>query len=166
MNGDTLKALTWIIEILNMNNIPYRVGGGAATFLYGSGRKVNDIDISISGAYFPKFIPLVESYVTAGPKHYVNEKWDCNTLSLNYNGQDIDLTDVDTLLMKRLDDGAWIKNKEIYEKWPDIRKDLGDGLLITLMHPKVLLEYKQHLGGEHQEFDMVYLKKLIESGNY
>ena len=160
MNENTFNALTWIIKILNENNIPYRVGGGTATFLYGSGRKINDIDISLSGEYFSKLVPLVERYITAGPKHYVNKKWDCTTLSLTYNGQDIDLTDVDTLLMKSSFDNTWIRNKEIYQKWPDIKKHLDGGLLVTLMHPKVLLEYKQHLDGEHQEFDRNYLKKI------
>lgn len=166
MNETTFNALKWIVEILNKNNIPYRVGGGMATFLYGSGRNVKDIDISTSSKYFSELVPLVKEYITAGPGYYLNEKWDCTTLSLNYNGQDIDLTDVDTLLMKSSFDDTWIKNKEIYQKWPEIKKDLGDGTLVTLMHPKVLLEYKQHLDGEHQEFDRNYLNKIIESGNY
>lgn len=166
MNKNTLDALIWIVKILNTNNIPHRLGGGTAAFLYGSGRKINDIDISISGEYFPVLIPLVKEYITVGPKHYVNEKWDCNTLSLTYNDQEIDLTDVNTLLMKSSFDDIWIKNKEIYEKYPDIKKYLSDGTLVTLMHPKVLLEYKQHLDGKHQKFDMDYLKKIIEADNY
>lgn len=165
MDDTTLRALKWIVEILNSHNLPYRVGGGVATFLYGSGRKVNDIDISISGENFSKLIPLVKGFVMEGPRHYVNEKWDCTTLSLNYKGQDIDLTDVNTLLMKSLDGSTWLKNKEMYQKWPDVKKDV-DGLSITLMHPKVLLEYKQHLDGDHQESDRFFLKKLIESGQY
>lgn len=165
MNDTTLKALKWIFGILNQNNMTYRLGGGAATFLYGSGREINDIDISISGEYFSKLIPLVEEYIVAGPEHYLNEKWDCVTLSLNYHGQEIDLTDVDTLLMKTLDGSEWLKNKEIYQKWPNVTKEV-EGTKITLMHPRVLLEYKHHLGGEHQEFDRNFLKKLIESEQY
>ena len=166
MNETTFNALKWIVEILNKNNIPYRVGGGTATFLYGSGREINDIDISTSCEYFSKIVPLVKEYITAEPKHYLNEKWDCTTLSLTYKGQDIDLTDVETLLMKSSLDDTWIKNKEIYKKWPDLKKDPGDNTLIALMHPRVLLEYKQHLDGKHQEFDRNYLKKFIELGNY
>ncbi|MCR4285279.1 MAG: hypothetical protein NUW00_00110 [Candidatus Kaiserbacteria bacterium] len=165
MNDNTLNALKWIAGILNENNMPYRVGGGMATFLYGSGRKINDIDISFSGENFSRLMPLVEGYVVVEPKHYLDEKWDCITLSLAYNGQDIDLTDIDTLLMKSSDGSVWLKNKEIYQKWPDVRKEI-EGVPVTLMHPKVLLEYKQHLGGEHQEFDRKFLKDLIESGQY
>ena len=160
MEQKTIKALKWIVGILNDDDIPYRIGGGLATNLYGSGRSVKDIDISISGKYFEKIVPLVKDFIITGPKHYLNEKWDCITLSLNYFGQDIDLTDADTLLMKT-NDGEWVKNKEIYEKFPDIEKDL-DGLRINLMNPKSLLEYKEHLQGEHQDFDRGFLKGYIE----
>ncbi len=154
------KALKWIVGILNENGIPYRIGGGLAAHLYGSGRPVKDIDISLSGKYFPVIVPLVREHIVAGPKHYLNEKWDCETLSLSYHGQDIDLTDVDTLLMRDKDDSMWIKNKEIYGKWPDVRKEV-EGVTVTLMHPRVLREYKEHLSGEHQEQDRRFLDGYI-----
>ncbi|MFZ5982677.1 MAG: hypothetical protein ACOYS2_03870, partial [Patescibacteria group bacterium] len=156
MEQKTLKALKWIVGILNDNKIPYRIGGGLAVNLYGSDRSVSDIDISISGKYFEKIVPLVKDFIIAGPKHYLNEKWDCITLSLNYFGQDIDLTDVETLLMKT-NDGKWVKNREIYERFQDVERDL-DSVKITLMNPKSLLEYKEHLQGEHQEYDRKFLK--------
>lgn len=160
MEEKTGNALKWIAGILNINKIPYRVGGGTATYLYGSGRAVNDIDISIQGKYFSVILPLIKDYVVAGPKHYKNDKWDCDTLSLNYNGQDIDLTDVDTLLMSNKDGSGWIRNKEIYQKYPDTAIDF-DGVNVSLMNPRALLEYKQELDGEHQEFDRKFLEKYI-----
>lgn len=160
MAEHTKKALKWIAGILNDNRIPYRVGSGAATYLYGSGRPVNDIDISISGSDFSRLVPLVERHVVAGPKHYQNEKWDCVTLSLSYEGQDIDLTDADTLLMKRKDGTGWVKNIEIYRKYPDRIFDF-EGVSVALMDPRVLYEYKQELEGEHQEFDRNFLEKYI-----
>ncbi len=160
MTRRTIEALKWIVGILDDNGIPYRIGGGLATHLYGSGRPVNDIDISLSGQHFPTIVPLVRKYIVAGPKHYRNEKWDCETLSLSYHGQDIDLTDVDTLLMRDKDDTTWIRNREIYGKWPDVRKDI-EGVIVTLMHPRVLLEYKEHLSGEHQERDRRFLREVI-----
>ncbi|OGM96445.1 MAG: hypothetical protein A3B86_03245 [Candidatus Yanofskybacteria bacterium RIFCSPHIGHO2_02_FULL_38_22b] len=87
MEEKTLNALKWIVGILNINNIPYCIGGGMAVYLYGSSRPVNDIDISVSGQYFPTIVPLVQDYIISGPKHYKNDKWDCTTLSLNYGGR-------------------------------------------------------------------------------
>jgi hypothetical protein len=162
MEEKTRTALKWIADILNSHKVPYRIGGGMATFLYGSGRPVNDIDISVAGKYFAELLPVVKDYIVSGPKHYKNDKWDCDTLSLNYNGQDIDLTDVKTLLMSKKDGSGWIRNKEIYEKYPNIDMEF-EGVKVSLMNPQALLEYKQELDGEHQEFDRVFLKKYIES---
>ncbi|MCL2037835.1 hypothetical protein FWG95_02425 [Candidatus Saccharibacteria bacterium] len=160
MEKKTEIALKWIATVLNQNKIPYAIGGGTATYLYGSGRKVNDIDISVSAKDFPAIIPLVQNYIVAGPKHYKNEKWDCTTLSLNYEGQAIDLTDRDTLLMSKKDGTGWLKNKEIYSKYPNVVKDFK-GLEVSLMDPRVLIEYKQELSGAHQEADVEFLKNYL-----
>ncbi len=160
MQEKTIEALKWIAGVLNDNQIQYRIGGGLATHLYGSDRPVNDIDISISGKDFPVIVALVKDYVIAGPKHYENNKWNCTTLSLNYHGQDIDLTDADTLLMSKKDGTGWIKNKEIYQKYPDVIKDVY-GVQISLMDPRVLIEYKKELDGEHQESDIKFLENNV-----
>lgn len=162
MEQNTFEALKWIVGILDTCHVPYRIGGGLAVHLYGSTRAVNDIDISISGKYFPDIIPYVKKFISTGPKHYLNEKWDCTTLSLDYHGQDIDLTDVDTLLMKDFGGTKWIRNKEIYKKYPDVTKEL-DSIKVKLMNPRVLLEYKQELSGEHQDFDKKFLENYIKS---
>ena len=164
MEEKTLNALKWIVGILNRNNIPYCIGGGMAVYLYGSGRPVKDIDISVSGQYFPIVVPPVKNYIIAGPKHYKNDKWDCTTLSLNYEGQDIDMTDADTLLMSKKDGTGWIRNKEIYQKYPNVIKEVG-GINVSLMDPRVLLEYKQELDGEHQGYDIKFLEQYIKA-NY
>ena len=160
MEEKALNALKWIAGILNEYNIPYCVCGGMATYLYGSGRPVNDIDISVSGKYFSAIVPLAKDYIIGGPKHYKNDKWGCTTLSLNYEGQDIDITDADTLLMSKKDGTGWIKNREIYQKYPNVIKEI-DGTHVSLMDPRVLLEYKQELNDKHQEFDRKFLEKYI-----
>lgn len=160
MENKTFEALKWIVNILDGNNIPYRIGGGLATHIYGSNRTVNDVDISLSGKHFSTIVPLVPEFIVTGPKHYLNDKWDCTTLSLNYHGQDIDLTDIDTLLMRNKDGGEWIQNKVIYEKHPDVIKEV-DGVRVTIMHPQVLLEYKEHLAGEHQDSDRKFLGEYL-----
>ena len=162
MDASVKKALDWIVNILNDNEISYRIGGGLAGYIYGSGREINDIDISISGSDFARLSPFVNEYIVAGPKHYQNEKWDCMTLSLNFEGQDIDLTDVDTLKMSSEDGTKWLVSKDIYNKHPDIEKTVDD-LEVVLMHPRVLVEYKNELSGKHQKEDIEFLKQYIET---
>ncbi|MEI6528523.1 MAG: hypothetical protein WCO10_02505 [bacterium] len=157
----TEEALKWIVDILDKNNVPYKIGGGFAAHIYGSPRVINDIDISLSGKYFPIIIPYVTDYITVGPKHYLNEKWDCMTLSLNYKGQDIDITDIDTLKMSNLEKTKWINVKEIrlFDAIPtDINK-----LNVSIMDPRDLVCYKEELGGEHQLIDIEAIKKYIDN---
>jgi len=156
----THNALKWIVGILNKNNIPYKIGGGFAAKIYGSPRDINDIDISLSGKYFPTIISEVSNYITAGPKHYSNEKWDCDTLSVNYEGQDIDMTDVDTLKMSNLEKNEWIQVKE---------KRLFSGIITninnieaSIMDPRDLISYKKELGGEHQLIDIKAIQEYID----
>lgn len=165
MQEKMIKALQWIVDILDSKNMPYMIGGGFAAHIYGSQRPINDIDISISGKYFPEIIPLVSEYITAGPKHYSNEKWDCDTLSLNYHGQDIDLTDVDTLTMSTKDKTSWVKPKDLYRKYPAVQKQIA-GVTVSLMDPRDLVAYKKELDGGHQVVDIAAVEKYIKDNNF
>lgn len=161
LNEKVMSGLCWIVAILDKHKIPYKIGGGFAAKIYGSPREVNDIDISLSGKYFDIIVSEVSNYITAGPKHYLNEKWDCNTLSVNYHGQDIDMTDVDTLKMTNLEKTEWfnVKEKRLYD---GITTDIN-GSLVSIMDPRDLISYKKLLGGEHQKIDIdaiqIYLDK-------
>ena len=161
LEKNTQNALVWIVEILDKNNIPYKIGGGFAAHIYGSPRKINDVDISLSGKYFPSIISEVSDYIIAGPKHYLNEKWDCDTLSINYLGQDIDITDVDTLKMSDLEKNKWIKVKEI--RLFDAIKIEINGINVSIMDPRDLITYKKELGGEHQLIDIEAIQKYIDN---
>ena len=164
MEEQTLKALRWIIEILAKNQIPYRIGGGFAAHIYGSNRPINDIDISLSGKYFEIIVPEVMRYITAGPKHYSNSKWDCDTLSLNYSGQEIDMTDIDTIKMSNKEQTEWFQTKDKYRKFPSIMMGIG-GINVSIMDPRDLIAYKKELDGEHQSVDIEALRKYITSHN-
>ena len=74
------------------------------------------------------------------------------------------MTDADTLLMSKKDGTGWIRNKEIYQKYPNVIKEVG-GINVSLMDPRVLLEYKQELDGEHQGYDIKFLEQYIKA-NY
>ncbi|HOZ53484.1 MAG TPA: hypothetical protein PK142_02280 [bacterium] len=161
LNNKVLNGLKWITEILSRNNIPYKIGGGFAAKIYGSPREVNDIDISLSGKHFDIIVSEVKDYITAGPKHYLNEKWDCNTLSVNYEGQDIDMTDVDTLKMTNLEKTEWINVKDI-RLFDGIITDIN-GIKASIMDPRDLLRYKKELGGEHQLIDIEYIQRYLDN---
>lgn len=160
MKEKTLLALHWIVSILNKNKIPYRIGGGFAANVYGSERPINDIDISLSGKYFPILMRETSEYITEGPKHYSNEKWDCDTLSLNYEGQEIDITDIDTLRMSNKEKTEWFQTKEKYRQFEPLVINV-DGIDVSLIHPKDLVAYKKELDGDHQRVDIEAVQRYI-----
>ncbi len=153
LEDKTLNALKWIVEILNRNNIPYRIGGGFAAHIYGSGRPVNDLDFSISGEHFPIIVSETKEYITAGPKHYSNAKWDCNTLSLNYFGQEIDMTDIDTLRMSNKEQTEWFQTKDHFRKFPN-KLVVINGIEVSLMDPRDLVAYKKELADADHQYQM------------
>lgn len=164
MEEKTIKALRWIVGILTKNNIPYRIGGGFAAHMYGSGRPINDIDISLSGKHFPVIVEHVQEYITAGPKHYSNAKWDCDTLSLEYHGQEIDMTDIDTLRMSNKEGTEWHQTKDVFRNYPNI-PTMVEGIEVSLMDPRDLAAYKKHLDGDHQLVDIAAVEKYIAEHN-
>ncbi len=161
MEEKTIRGLRWIISILNKNEIPYRIGGGFAAHVYGSLRPVNDIDISLPGKYFSVIVAEVSEYVTAGPKHYSNEKWDCDTLSLNYHGQDIDMTDIDTLRMSSKEKTEWFQTKDHFRKFDTVPTEVA-GIKVLLIDPRDLVAYKKHLDGGHQLVDVEAVQKYLD----
>jgi hypothetical protein len=164
MQEKTLKALHWIVEILDRNNIPYRIGGGFAAHVYGATRSVNDIDISLSGEYFPIIVSETKEYIHSGPKHYSNEKWDCDTLVLDYHGQEMDITDIDTLRMSNLDMTKWYQTKDNFRKYPTVTTKI-DGIDVSIIDPRDLIAYKSEMDGEHQASDVEAVKVYIKNNN-
>jgi len=165
MEEKTLKALHWIVGILNKNNISYRIGGGFAAHIYGSERPLNDIDISLPGKYFPIIIPEVTEYITAELKHYSDEKWDCDGFSLDYLGQEIDVTDVDTLRMSNKEQTEWFQTKDNFRMFPSLLINV-DGIDVSLIDPRDLIAYKKHLvDRDYQLIDIAAVQKYITNHN-
>jgi len=58
----------------------------------------------------------------------------------------------------------WIKNKDIYSKHPDVTMDI-DGTKVSLMHPRVIIEYKQEMEGDHHTQDLKVLENYTQLHN-
>src|SRR5476649_2423021 len=84
-------ALMWILEILAKYQIPYQISGGLAARMYGSTRQLYDIDIDIPEERFAAVKRDVETYISYGPDWFKNECLELMLMTLNYNGQKIDL---------------------------------------------------------------------------
>jgi len=156
----TITALHWIIEILNKHKINYQISGGFAGKVFGSKRELHDIDIDISKKDFDKILPEISDYIIYGPSHYVDDKWDLELIILNYNGQEIDISDSDNILISNKERTKWISFTTDFSKTLNI--DLN-GIKIKVINPKDFIEYKKELDGEHQLEDIEAAKKYVEA---
>jgi hypothetical protein len=164
MEKKTLKELRWIVGILNKHQVPYRIGGGFAAHIYGSTRPIKDIDITFPGKYFSIIMPDISEYITAELKHYSDAKWDCDGLSLEYHGQEIDMTDIDTLKMSNKERTKWFQTKDNFRKFPNYIMKIED-IDVSLIDPRDLIAYKKELDGEHQLVDIEAIQKYISKNN-
>jgi len=153
----TINALRWIISVFDKHNIPYRIGGGFAAKMYGSPRPLNDIDFGIPEKYFSTILPDVSKYITHGPKHYKDAKWDCELITLSYHDQEIDISGTNTIKMSNKERTKWISLDES-SKTLDMNVE---GINIKVMNPVGLIEYKKELDGDHQLVDIKAVENYL-----
>jgi len=145
MDQKTKKALLWIVSLLKEKNIPFRLSGGFAAQLYGSSRPLNDIDIEVPDAALDPLEPLVKKYIIWGPERWKDEVFDLLLMTLNYEGQEIDLSGVDT---------EKVYNK-IKNQWENFSIPMNqftlhrvEGLEIPVIKKEHLLAYKSKIQRE------------------
>ena len=159
-NKKIFLALKWITTILQKHQIPFQISGGFAAHIYGSTRPVNDIDIDLPEEKFDLILPEIKPYIIFGPAQYKDARWDLKLVTLNYNGQEIDLG------------GAFkakIFNDEL-QSWTNFSANLQktqshnlNGLIIPVIAPQDLINYKKLLSGNHQKKDIKAIENYLKS---
>ncbi len=158
MEQRTIDALEWMIGIFNKYKIEYQIAGGFAAKLYGSPRPLNDIDFDISEKNFSTILPDISGYITFGPSRLNDGKWDCELITLNYRGQEIDLCGVDSILMSNKERTKWIPYPNQSLNSLDIK---AEGFTLKVIHPRDLATYKKELDGEHQMVDIQAIEEYL-----
>ena len=153
---NTEVAFHWIIDILERHNITYRISGGFAARVYGVDRELADIDIEVADADIPKIVDDTKPYIVFGPANYKDKNWDLELMTLNYEGQEIDIAGIK----------AKIFNSEIKQWEPcsdnlesvEIKEVFGRKVPIESMDS--LITYKTKVGREVDLEDIKQLKRL------
>ena len=153
-----LPGLIWIIDFLENESIPYVVCGGLAAQIYGSRRKLNDIDIFVHSDYFHSVIEFGTPYLTYGPKHHKGDQWDLIYARFTYNGQDIEICNDKEC--KILDSDK--------SKWVDLRVDFRNyerhcfyGVGVKVMNKAELVEYKRQLSRDVDIEDITQISEHV-----
>ena len=150
-NPSTEKAFHWIVDFLENLKIPFEVSGGLAARVHGTTRPIADIDLNLSESHFEEILPLIEKYVVSGPSRYHDASWDLDLITLEYEGQTIDL--------------AGIENTQIYDRgrriWRPLKTDFSKsdqktifGRSVHVTPKPALLEYKKALRRNSDRYDI------------
>jgi hypothetical protein len=156
-------ALKWIISILRKHNIPFQITGGLAAHIYGATRPINDIDIDVPDDKMDLLIPDIQKYITFGPAKYKDAKWDLKLITLNYNGQEIDIGGKSGEKILNDETKKWV---HFSEKFKTTQRHTIFGIQIPVITPKDLIEYKKLLTGNHQKIDIEATEKYIATKAY
>ena len=156
MNSNTREALVWISEILKRHRIPFQITGGLAVQAYGSSRPLADIDIEIAEDDFNTIMHEVAAHITFGPAIYKSELWDLYLMTLNYQGQEIDISGAHQTKIFNKVENCWVTlmvnlSKAVYV---DI-----DGLNLPVIPRHELIAYKKILSRPVDLIDLAFLEE-------
>ena len=147
------SALEWISKILNKHQIPWQLTGGLAAHAYGSTRPINDIDIDIPEDRFAEILDEVKPYITDAPCRIDNPVLDVYAMTLEYQGQEVDIGGAYETRVKDLKTGIWHTVKVDLD---NVEQKNVFGVEVPVVNKQDLITYKQWLAvpGNHQEQDI------------
>lgn len=157
---NTEKTFQWIVDILQKLDIPFVIAGGLAAKSYGSTRELNDIDIDIHDRDFDRLVSEVAPYITYGPSHYKDERWDALLMTLDHDGQLIDIDGGDSLKICDARTGEWKLETTDFEH---VEQRMIFDRMVPVIAPEDLVAYKSMLVGEHQQVDIQAAKDFLKS---
>ena len=153
MKRNTRQAFHWIINILRKLKIPFQICGGLDARVFGSKRELADIDLIIDGRKLNLLIPEVRNYIKFGPKHYKDKSWDLTLMTLEYQGQDIDISPKRVKIFDKIKN-KWIVDTENFTN--SVKKKIY-GLVVPVDNKRNLIAEKKKL---MRRVDVVDIKAI------
>jgi len=154
---NTKAALIWITDLLKKHHIPFQITGGLAAKVYGATRPLADIDIDIPEDKFSLIENEVKEFIIFGPENFKSEKWDLLLMTLNYQGQEIDLSGAYHSKIFNDSTGQWVNLTEDFSK-VELRKIFG--LQFPVISRDELLRYKKVLA---RDVDLIDINEVTSS---
>ena len=151
-------ALVWITDILKKYHIPFQISGGLAARAYGATRPIEDIDIDIPEDKFDIIKNEVVRFITYGPDQFKSKTWDLLLMTLNYQGQIIDLSGAFHTKIFNRETGLWqVLSEDLSKAHP--QNVLG--LQLPVIPLNVLITYKKALSREVDIIDVEEIERVI-----
>lgn len=159
MRKNSIVAFQWIVTLLQKYHIPFQITGGLAAQAYGSKRELADIDIDLPEDRLADLLPEVKDFATFGPAQFQDEHWDLQLLTLEYQGQEIDLGGAYQTKIFCAKKKEWVPCPSDFSK--SIQK-IVFGFKVPIISKEELIQYKTMLG---RDVDKVDLAALSDSGS-
>ena len=147
----TKKAFEWIISILRRHKIPFQISGGLAAEIYGSQRKLADIDIDIPKDKFIDIVSEVKDYIVWGPKRYKDKNWNVFLMTLKYANQKIDISGGPTERIFDKKEKHWVNDRVSFSK-KEIKKIFG--IYVPVITRQELIRYKKQISRKIDDIDV------------
>lgn len=151
---NTKQAFLWIIKILEESHIKYRISGGLAARIYGSKRKLADIDIQILEEDINKVYKHVKNFIIYGPKQYKDKHWNLRLMTLEYKNQEIDIAAFEAKIFNQKTK-KWVKMPGAFNNFV-VKKVFGVDVFVEDI--KSLIKYKEILA---REVDIEDVRQLV-----
>lgn len=155
---NTQEAFKWIIKLLRKKKIDFQITGGLAAKIYGSTRKLADIDIEIANADFAKIIEDVKNYLTYGPARYKDDEFDLLLMKIEYQGQKIDICGVENQKLFNKQNKIWDNEKIVLK---NAQKKKIYGYIVPVIKIEELIDYKKKIARAVDIEDIKFLEKNI-----
>ncbi len=150
----TKEAFLWILGILKKYKISFEITGGLAARVYGSKRKLADIDIDLNEKDYKKIIKEIRPFIIFGPGRYKDKYWNLELITLKYKGQDIDLSLIRSGKIFDSKKKKWILLVNSFHN-PSLKKIYG--IQVPVQNKKELISYKKILGRKVDLEDLNFL---------
>lgn len=151
------RAFGWICSILKDRSIPFVCTGGLAARVYGATRPLFDIDIDIPEDRFAELIPLVQEYRVSGPERLSDEVFDVYLLTLDYEGQLIDITGGESVRLFDRAEQAWKSDPTDF-----VHVEVAEvfGLSVPVVRKESLIRYKRWIARPTDLQDVAEIERL------
>ncbi len=155
MNRDTEKAFGWIVGILNNHKISFQIEGGLAAKAHGAERELADIDLVIPEDNFVDILPEVKDFIKSGPLQLKDSHWDLLLITLEYEGQLIEIAGVYDQKYFDNVNKEWISAPSDFSK-SELREIFGQ--IVPIVPKENLIRSKERLGRDVDIEDLKFLK--------
>jgi hypothetical protein len=148
-------ALEWIIRLLAGLEVPLQAVGGLAARTYGAKRPLVDFDFYVPTDALEKVAEAASDYLVRAPRHHRGDYWDITFMTLEFDGQKIELGGADDARYFDRLRGMWEDAAIDFEA--SVRRRVF-GVQIPVMPLEQLVAYKRGLDRDVDRRDLAEIE--------